>query len=195
MMTMQQVRARLPNAGKPRVHGNGFIQVDLDEEFRLHVWGHPSIPRQSVYTPIHDHQFEFKSIVLKGLLLNEVFEWWPWRGGSFKVYQAQATGPANTLLRDTGERGHLVLAHYHLLEGVEAGGLGPTTYEMRPGQIHNSTALVPTVTVIRKQGKTLSQGGPPSRVFVPEGREPDNTFDRESHSPFFLWNIISEVMG
>ena len=45
----------------PRVHGNGFIQVDLTHDTRLHVWGDKRIPRQNTYTPIHDHVFGFKS--------------------------------------------------------------------------------------------------------------------------------------
>jgi hypothetical protein len=48
---------------RPRVHGNGFIQVDLTADTRLHVWGDKRIPRQNVYTPIHDHVFGFESTI------------------------------------------------------------------------------------------------------------------------------------
>jgi hypothetical protein len=38
----------------PRVHGNGFIQLDLPDGKRLHVWDE-DIPRQKVNTSMHDH--------------------------------------------------------------------------------------------------------------------------------------------
>ena len=59
---------------EPRVHGNGFIQCDLPHRKRLHIWGHPAIPRQKVSSPIHDHVFSFASIVLVGRLVNIVYK-------------------------------------------------------------------------------------------------------------------------
>lgn len=42
---------------KPRVHPNGFIQLDISETDRLHVW-HPSLPyRQKTFSPVHNHIF------------------------------------------------------------------------------------------------------------------------------------------
>ena len=51
----------------PRLHGNGFIQLDLNGKDRLHVW-HPDLPKQEFPTPIHDHKFSFKSHILYGEL-------------------------------------------------------------------------------------------------------------------------------
>lgn len=48
---------------RPRVHGNGFIQLDVTPRTRLHFWS-PEIPRQKVATPIHDHVFGFVSYVI-----------------------------------------------------------------------------------------------------------------------------------
>ncbi len=53
---------------EPRIHGNGFIQVDLDELHRLHLWD-VMIPRQSVDSSIHDHAFGFESRTLQGMLV------------------------------------------------------------------------------------------------------------------------------
>ncbi len=57
----------------PRVHGNGFIQLDLTDRTRLHVW-HPSVPRQKVATQIHDHVFSFESCCIVGRLINVVYK-------------------------------------------------------------------------------------------------------------------------
>lgn len=56
-----------------RIHGNGFIQVDLGKDFRLHVW-HPDLPRQKVSTPIHNHCFSFNSRVIVGAIEHREFE-------------------------------------------------------------------------------------------------------------------------
>ena len=59
------VKSRL-SVGNPRQHGNGFFQLDLYNEYRLHVWD-PAYPLpQKVATPIHDHRFAFESLVLYG---------------------------------------------------------------------------------------------------------------------------------
>ncbi len=66
-MTFENLR----DVGKNiRVHGNGFIQIDISSLTRVHVFGHPLIPRQLTPTPIHDHRFGFHSMVLAGCLVN-----------------------------------------------------------------------------------------------------------------------------
>ena len=42
---------------EPRLHGNGFIQLDLGDDQRLHIWSPDLPPAQRVSTQIHDHQF------------------------------------------------------------------------------------------------------------------------------------------
>src|SRR5512146_542220 len=56
----------------PRVHGNGFIQLDITPTVRLHLWGDARIPRQRVATTIHDHAFGFTSRVVLGSLNHRV---------------------------------------------------------------------------------------------------------------------------
>lgn len=41
---------------EPRIHGNGFLQIDLDPLRRMHVWDH-RWPRQIRDSSIHDHAF------------------------------------------------------------------------------------------------------------------------------------------
>lgn len=56
-----------------RIHGNGFIQADLGEDLRIHVW-HPDLPKQKVSTPIHNHCFSFSSRVVVGAIEHREFE-------------------------------------------------------------------------------------------------------------------------
>src|SRR4051812_11171605 len=65
---------------QPRVHPNGFIQVDINEAERLHCW-HPKLPyRQKTYHPIHNHIFTFDSVILTGRLINVRYEPFQWDG-------------------------------------------------------------------------------------------------------------------
>ena len=58
---------------KPRVHPNGFIQLDLNQDasMRLHVWPDESeghVPCQETKTTIHDHKFDMQSMIVYGSL-------------------------------------------------------------------------------------------------------------------------------
>lgn len=182
----------------PRVHGNGFIQVDLDPTHRLHVWGHPDIPRQSVNSPIHDHIFGFTSTCLVGRLVNVVYMVSPvWENyvGAFDLYEAQP--PAH------GHDSKLVL--------VENAGYAfkvtPTrtdtvvpgqTYDIDILQYHETFATEPSATVIKNNGQTIQQN-PGSRrkprVLLPMGVQPDNAFNRHAFDRDLLMGIIREVVG
>ena len=48
---------------RPRVHPNGFIQLDISPRKRFHIWAHPDIPqsgREDKEEDIHDHVFGFR---------------------------------------------------------------------------------------------------------------------------------------
>ena len=69
---------------RPRVHGNGFIQLDLTDRRRLHVWGDHRIPRQSVPSTIHDHTFSFKSTIILGQLVHREIGIFPDTSGAYE---------------------------------------------------------------------------------------------------------------
>jgi len=55
---------------KPRFHGNGFIQVYLNELTRLHIWSQDLPATRVQNARIHDHRFTFISQVLLGALID-----------------------------------------------------------------------------------------------------------------------------
>lgn len=176
--------------GTPRVHENGFIQIDLDDRARLHVWGSTRIPRQKTYHPIHDHIFGFVSHVLKGRMVNIKHDHVP--GKLFRVYVPQRDG-------DGGHSSPLVQFSSALWDtrpydvtSTPAGG----TYTMHPREFHESMPAEPTVTVIVKDAPTFRQNndGRLPRILIPVGVEPDNFFSR-SHDLNELWDIIGEVLA
>ena len=187
---------------RPRVHGNGFIQLDVFEknvmcvgnksysDDRIHFWGHPDIPKQKVETPIHDHVFDFISICLKGSLLNVVYK--TIEGDDYTVYQPTVRREQDTVLLPTEEKVSLVYADYN----AATVSLTGWSYHMLAYQIHETFVHNPTVTLMKKLQPTLLQnpGGPKPSVFVPRGVEPDNEFDRYAASTELLWDIIEEIL-
>lgn len=180
---------------KPRVHGNGFIQLDLDDRRRLHVWGDRRIPRQAVSSPMHDHVFGFQSEVLVGRLVNVVHRVQHVEAhGCFALYQAQPN-PLDAhdckLARVLKSPDVVTITQY--AQSLCAG----QTYVMEPFVFHETFAPEPTATIMNKFGNTLAQApkGKRPTVLVPLGTEPSNEFNRGSFDPEFLWTIIEDVLN
>lgn len=190
------------NSHRPRVHGNGFIQLDLDERVRLHVFGDPRIPHQKYPTPIHDHVFGFTSHILRGRLINIEYTEGSWPGpieainlpvGAFYEPQTRMLGEdlcEDTVLQqtDAGSYGLFV----NDIQVIHAGD----HYRCEPCVLHESIAPEIAVTVIQKDGPTVLQGAAARpRVFVPAGGQPDNEFNRYTAAPpEALWQIIREAL-
>lgn len=173
---------------RPRVHGNGFIQIDLSPTVRLHVWGDPRIPKQDTDTPIHDHTFGFTSYVLVGTLQNIVYEPCP----LFREVSHQPHGIVSRQLEDThlapqGAPVQLVKARHEIINAGES-------YSMKPGEIHESIPIGVAVSIIVKDGPTFTQGAPSPLVFAPVGVQPDNEFNRYAHDSELLWSIVADAI-
>ncbi len=158
---------------QPRVHGNGFIQLDIKPGVRLHIWGHPAIPRQETYTGIHDHTFGFSSTVLRGRVfqipyhnLNDKVS------PEYHVYKPTPRDGEDTELMNTGDMIRLLPG---LIQIVNAGQY----YMMRPRQIHETVADMPAATLMTKLGDR-AEGA--ARVFVPSHAKPDNEFNRNNRN-------------
>lgn len=177
----------------PRVHGNGFIQLDLTTNTRLHFWGEPRIPRQKVATPIHNHVFDFSSQVLKGRIANLLYELATGPGANlyrqYKVYEAFGRQGSDTALRDTGERLGAYVAEAEVMSEGE-------TYTMKSGRFHETFVSEPTVTVMTKRGPSLTQNpmGPRPQILLPINREPDNEFNRHDCNEWQMWCVILDMM-
>jgi hypothetical protein len=170
------------------VHGNGFIQLDLNPEgtIRLHVWD-DEIPRQKVATPIHDHVFDLQSTVLLGTLIHETFEVPDWEGEDYLVYTAQQQeGTQNTILAPVSTTPVNASITQRLILGKGS------IYTFPAGEFHQSDHQGTTVTIMEKRNAPLDYGRP--RVLVPVGQEPDNDFHRDAHDPDMLWDIIERAV-
>lgn len=185
-MSILDLRSMRAAGVLPRVHGNGFIQLDLEQNKRLNVWGHKGIPRQKVDTGIHDHVFGFSSQCVAGRLINAVYEDVSLSNyGPYKIYIPVSRDGEDTVLQNTGvmaKAGDPALLIIRLWD----------CYTMKAGVFHESFTDRPSATLMEKGFKVKSAV---ARVLVPFDQEPDNEFNRNSFEPDKLWSIIKEVLG
>lgn len=183
-----QVVAAKDRGARPRVHGNGFVQLDLTDRRRLHVWGDPRVPRQSMPSTIHDHTFSFSSRVYVGQLVHREIDIEHNDDGAYQLYRAVTNHGEDTRLVNSKSRYDVLITREYLLRSGD-------TYQFAAREFHETVAPWLCVTVIDKDGPTLSQGGPNPNVLVPFGLEPDNTFDRYQTSPELLWQVVDEALS
>lgn len=173
-----------------RIHGNGFIQIDMpDGKSRVHIFGHPDVPRQKVPTPIHDHRWGFLSTVMAGCLINLD---WKLIGDERDEhthyvcgYEPSGKGAEDTALIPTGDTGYLKLVK----SSVMPVGYG---YSVQQGELHETFANEPTITVMSKKPIKPEIAAPP-RVLCRIGLEPDNHFTRYDYSEDDIWRLVKDA--
>lgn len=130
----------------PHYFGLGFIQMKLDETWRMHVWvpDWPTIP--GAEDELHDHRYGFQSHVLAGALEHELF--------ALGMVYRLAFSDAQELVEVTCQPGQLdtpVVAGHVFPEHmgsfrVEAG----QSYALGPHAFHRSRPVGPTVTLVKR---------------------------------------------
>lgn len=177
----------------PRVHGNGFIQLDVDPKTRLHFWGDPRIPRQRVDSGWHDHSFDLFSCVLKGRLTHITYKvHGDQLRGQFYGYRAvEQPGTQNTELKRIVHSDDVTPAKFDLVVDETFQIKEGETYGFQHGKVHYSSASEPTITLMKKFG-TDGYGRPV--VYCPVGLEPDNEFHRDGFSQEMLWDIVMDMV-
>jgi hypothetical protein len=216
--TLQAVYRQRDHGIKPRVHGNGFIQLDMARDVRLHVWGDPRIPRQKTFCQIHDHIFSFDSELIVGQLINIWYDTELVIGGhgAYKIYEPFPRGGQDTGLKDTGHTVdifqkppvllrtmHPFADHYHMKWGefhetIASGPAATIMHKNGPSQLETYTSLGIDLNNINPDGSdyhlmdALDTRKP--RVLVPVGQEPDNEFRRDMFDDRLLWTIIFDTL-
>lgn len=174
----------------PRIHGNGFIQVDLDPHRRLHIWD-VRLPRQERDSSIHDHAFSFQSECKMGTLVNvpmRVYRDVPGFLNTHELYEvARVEGSEEDSLVSTGERVRFDARDAELVHPGEV-------YLFPAGIFHASLHLGTTVTVMRRD--PAYRGGGRALVACRIGEEPDNSWIRADHAiPEWAWDLIHKYGG
>lgn len=196
-------RKALAAGNMPRVHPNGFIQLDLEPtdgwskhaghsgaNRRLHIWNPPGIelPHQDTVNEVHDHVFDMESAVVKGTLVQRLYEFvedtdiWP----THALYQAVYDQKSSSRLASTGRLGWLSIKESFTVRAGER-------YTQPAFTLHDTeTPEGLCVTIMTKSA--VHEGGP--TVICPLGQEPDNDFDRLTAAPQeLLWEAINRSLA
>lgn len=151
-----------------RLHPNGFVQFDVNENVRINIWDESLPPAQTINTPIHDHTFDFQSSVHAGKLFHIVYDFAPNPQGSDCIWGVRPLHSSDTELVPLNIVGDCVPFETNELPA----GSG---YTFRAGLFHETKHEGFTVTVMTKTRKGVTEG---ARVIVPVGGSVDNDFSR-----------------
>jgi len=181
---------RARNTGSsPRVHGNGFVQLDLEEGQRMHIFGDARVRPQLRPSTIHDHTLSFKSRVYKGQLVHRTVEVYYAAMGPYRMYRAVTNGKGeDRRLESAGHprnRFHAIISGEHVIREGE-------TYNFSAGRFHETLAPWLCVTVVNKTEQT---GTTAPRVLVPHDISPDEGFNRYQFEEDLLWKIIFDAIA
>ena len=195
----------------PRVHPNGFIQLDLDNpnsfdvhspetgwvkhkghsggNVRLHIWNPPGfeLPHQKSDNEIHDHVFDMQSTVVKGRLIQRLY--WFVIGSAekpeYELYRAVYDQRSSSRLEPIGVRGIIRPWDSQLVVAGES-------YTQPAFTFHESSANGCVVTIMEKL--TIHDGIPVAICEI--GNPPDNDFDRATAAPVdYLWQAIEAALA
>lgn len=206
---LRQIVAGIKAAGggNPRVHPNGFIQLDLAEvegswheshkkghsgaARRLHIWNPPDIelPHQGTVNEVHTHVFDMQSRVVRGMLVQCLYEFMDRTDATpptHEMYRAVYAKNSDSRLDSTGRVG--TLRAYERF-GVRAG----FTYTQRAHTFHDTET--PEGLCVTLMTKTKVHNGD-AYVVCPINTPPDNSFDRASAAPVeLLWEAIERSLA
>lgn len=193
MVTLQELRK---TGNRPRLHPNGFVQLNVDDKghHRIHVWPAKPLPAQKTRHTIHDHAFDMYSSIVVGQLTNLEYEFnclsvaqrESFKGQLYKLHTAVQIGGNDTVLKPD------VLPAGWLLRTICQTFVVGQAYSMRAGVLHDSVPR-PGKTTMTYMVKTAVYPHYRPLVAVPVGVEPDNDFRRETVSEAMLWDVIEQA--
>lgn len=154
-----------------RMHPNGFYQLDIGNNSRLHIWPPEKQEHQKNYNPIHDHTFSFDSFILIGHLKHYEYDYMEDEDGEYQMYNVIPVEGNHTIMEPTGKFINIIKSkEMHLLPG--------SRYTFEKHKFHESVNEkgVLTATIMKKtqQGYDLR-----ARIIGIRNHDPDdNSFDR-----------------
>lgn len=172
---------------KPNLHGNGFIQLDVAPNWRLHVWPMEPIPAQKVYTPWHDHVFRIESTILVGFLKHTHFRIAEVVRGTHHLYEAHSRTGSNTELIKKGTT-------FNIEEIGTCVFNAGSNYSFEPHEFHTSEGIGLTATLMHKvryPKKSIDVKKP--RVLCTVDKMPDNEYNRDTVDMHLLWKEINTI--
>jgi hypothetical protein len=116
------------------------LRLDTHREYRLHVWDSSSYVGEP---PVHDHPFDFTSMVIAGEMTNT-------------RYEEDASGDEYHRWRYTPSQENARVADTVRLTGVATTVTAGDEYSQRAHELHDSRQSPGTVTIIRMTFRAIS---------------------------------------
>lgn len=174
---------------KPRFHGNGFVQLYLNSETRIHIW-HPDLPPlRDNNSMIHNHRFKLFSNILFGEIEHITYDSLEDSESPthniILIEGASKSRKANFKVQGSAE---IIERHrYRLSKG--------SSYNFNAGLFHTSTPVSDiAVTLMQKEDDpsvewaslaTLMGAVEPTHAFTPATQPTQEK----------LWEVILEAVG
>lgn len=175
----------------PRFHGNGFIQLYLSSNTRLHIW-HPDLPPTVENAQIHNHRFDMKSYILRGTLRHRTYNATEASDSLFvlkhRKYACIGASTPEKFDADTLEQGERV-------EIIETGAydlIAGSKYTLPKNSFHSSEGAGLTITLMKKS----YQDETPAIVIGPADKAPDHAFNPDNQPRLGdLWEAVESAIN
>ncbi len=172
-----------------RWHGNGFVQIPLNDLTRLHIWDPRFEPYQVGNALIHDHRFTFTSRVLFGTLQNVEYQAIPIPAGLYRLWKVSHDDQGG---KDTAPTPLEIVRLEEVKSEVITRGMSYTSGG--PGVFHKSVpaaCMVATVMTKTWVGEHYS-----AKIVAPVGEAPDHAYDPAKAPPDqLLQDVVSEAFS
>lgn len=179
-----EVLRRLGN--RPRVHPNGFIQLDFSDRERLHVWPEKPLPVLNQGIHIHDHIYPIESDVVLHQICNVHCQVEEHPQGEFFVYPVRAF----QAMKQSTTLGFSDRRRYRIVSKTEHRYAAGDSYTFPAFEFHETTWEGLVATILRNGDFNPNDS---ARVLCPVGVVPNTFFDRYCIPDEVLWESIAEV--
>ena len=117
---------------KPAFFGLGFIQCKVSQYERYHFYHEDLYPIVDMEEEIHDHRYDFVSTILKGQLINKLYEFTPNEKGEY-YSELESCNKDNIVTDKKRTQGNIVLLSMQTYKENES-------YEIKFEQLHTIEA-------------------------------------------------------
>lgn len=158
--------------------GLGFIQVKFDYGHRMHFW-HPDFKRER--EEVHDHRYDFDSLILGGSMRQEVYRFAYDPNGDYELcsVSCEPGKEEKPLFITCGNLVHEISCTFH--RGC--------SYTINENTLHRIEADF-CVTLLRRRTKTKTH----AHVVKPRGSVSVCPFS-EKMTEDQMWNIVSDCLN
>lgn len=190
LIAQSLIEAALAEDNKLRLHQNGFIQLDLLDDTRLHIWDENIPVAQSPRSPIHNHTFSFYSQVLTGELTHVEYDWINLKD----IKPALKTDMVYCLYTGSGDYQNLVSTQIWGTARESSRLVIPAgeAYRFKYGLYHDSFGKGLTATIMTKT--EVNRIPFATVVCEPAIGAPDNSFRRDKYPQHVLMPFVKAVL-